>query len=288
MLTARDAVADRVAGLEAGADDYLVKPFAIEELVARLRALTRRGRGSRHACSPTPTWRSTCAARSATRAGRTIVLTGRETALLELLLRDPGQTVTRERAIDEIWGGAAEANVVDRYVTRLRRKLGDAAADPHAPRLRASSCAPRPRPAGHRAEQLVHPVLGHRPAEQIALGAVAAEIAQLGELGVGLDPLGDHAQPERVAELHHRRHQRRLARVACPARRRSSGGSSACRPADRAASASEECPVPKSSIASLTPSWRNAPSIRASVGVVLHACPRSPPGTARWGRRRWR
>jgi two-component system response regulator MprA len=65
------------------------------------------------------------AARSASRAGRTIVLTGRETALLELLLRDPGQMVTRERALDEIWASAAESNVVDRYVTRLRRKLGE-------------------------------------------------------------------------------------------------------------------------------------------------------------------
>jgi two-component system response regulator MprA len=124
MLTARDAVADRVAGLEAGADDYLVKPFAIEELVARLRALTRRGRAGEAVLAYADLTLDP-AARTATRRGRTIVLTGREAALLELLLRDPGQTITRERAIDEIWESAAESNVVDRYVTRLRRKLGE-------------------------------------------------------------------------------------------------------------------------------------------------------------------
>ena len=82
--------------------------------------------GSRTRCSPTPTSSLDTSTRVATprRAGP-IELTGREAALLELLLRDPGHTVTRERAIDEIWDGAAEANVVDRYVTRLRRKLGD-------------------------------------------------------------------------------------------------------------------------------------------------------------------
>jgi two-component system response regulator MprA len=124
MLTARDAVADRVAGLEAGADDYLVKPFAIQELIARLRALTRRGKLPETQLSYADLVLD-IAAHRAIRGGRTIVLTGRETALLELLLRDPGHTVTRERAIDEIWEGAAEVNVVDRYVTRLRRKLGD-------------------------------------------------------------------------------------------------------------------------------------------------------------------
>ncbi len=123
MLTARDAVPDRVAGLEAGADDYLIKPFAIQELIARIRALTRRH------TDPQPLIAYAdlvldVEARSARRTKRTIELTGRETALLELLLREPGRTVTRERAIDEIWDGAAEANVVDRYVTRLRRKLG--------------------------------------------------------------------------------------------------------------------------------------------------------------------
>ncbi|MGI8714037.1 MAG: response regulator transcription factor [Solirubrobacteraceae bacterium] len=124
MLTARDGVADRVAGLEAGADDYLVKPFAVPELIARLRALTRRGRTSEQVLAYADLTLDV-AARSASRSGRAIELTGREAALLELLLRETGRTVTRDRALAEIWDDAAEANVVDRYVTRLRRKLGD-------------------------------------------------------------------------------------------------------------------------------------------------------------------
>ncbi len=124
MLTARDAVADRVAGLEAGADDYLVKPFAIEELVARLRALTRRGRDERSLLSYADLTLDTDT-RAARRGSRTIELTGREAALLAMLLARPGHAVTRERALDQIWGGAAQDNVVDRYVTRLRQKLGE-------------------------------------------------------------------------------------------------------------------------------------------------------------------
>jgi two-component system, OmpR family, response regulator MprA len=125
MLTARDAVPDRVAGLEAGADDYLVKPFAVQELIARLRALTRRGLepaagGLRSYGDLT----LDASARRARRGARAIELTGREAALLELLLRELGRVVTRERAIEEIWDDAAEPNVVDRYITRLRRKLG--------------------------------------------------------------------------------------------------------------------------------------------------------------------
>jgi two-component system response regulator MprA len=125
MLTARDAVPDRVAGLESGADDYLVKPFAIQELIARLRALTRRGSDA-HAGGLRSYGDLTLDvdARKAVRAGRPIDLTAREVDLLELLLREPGRVVTRDRAIEEIWDDGAEANVVDRYVTRLRRKLG--------------------------------------------------------------------------------------------------------------------------------------------------------------------
>jgi two-component system response regulator MprA len=123
MLTARDAVPDRVTGLEAGADDYLVKPFAVQELIARLRALTRRA-DTRQLLSYADLVLE-LESGGATRSSRAIELTGRERALLELLLREAGRTVTRERALDEIWSGAAEPNVVDRYVTRLRRKLGD-------------------------------------------------------------------------------------------------------------------------------------------------------------------
>jgi two-component system, OmpR family, response regulator MprA len=127
MLTARDAVPDRVAGLEAGADDYLVKPFAVEELVARLRALTRRTSDAAAGGAPVRSYADLTldvAGRRAARGGRSIELTAREVDLLELLLREPGRVITRERAVDEIWASGAEANVVDRYVTRLRRKLG--------------------------------------------------------------------------------------------------------------------------------------------------------------------
>jgi two-component system response regulator MprA len=124
MLTARDGVADRVAGLQAGADDYLVKPFAVPELIARLHALTRRGRSSETVLAYADLTLDV-AAKTASRGGRAIELTGREVALLELLLRETGRAVTRDRALAEIWDDAAEPNVVDRYVTRLRRKLGD-------------------------------------------------------------------------------------------------------------------------------------------------------------------
>jgi two-component system response regulator MprA len=122
MLTARDAVPDRVAGLESGADDYLVKPFATEELVARVRALTRRGHAdSGDLAVGGLTLRTE--ARIAVRDGRRIELTERETALLELLMRHARQVVSREDAIDALWDGAATANLVDRYIGRLREKL---------------------------------------------------------------------------------------------------------------------------------------------------------------------
>jgi two-component system response regulator MprA len=124
LLTARDAVADRVAGLDAGADDYLVKPFAAEELTARLRALRRRGEpaGSQLMVEGLAL---DVAGRRAQRDGRESVLTRRETALLELLMRRAGAVVSRELALDSVWRGQAAPNVVDRYVAFLRQKLGD-------------------------------------------------------------------------------------------------------------------------------------------------------------------
>lgn len=125
MLTARDAIDDRVSGLVAGADDYVVKPFAIEEVVARLHALSRRGSDLRRRVSYADITLD-LGTNSVERAGREpIELTGRERALLELLMRDPRAVVSRDAAIEAIWQGAAVPNIVDRYVARLRRKLGE-------------------------------------------------------------------------------------------------------------------------------------------------------------------
>ncbi len=125
MLTARDAVEDRVRGLEAGADDYVVKPFAIDEVVARLRALTRRGSDRSGRLAHGSIVLDTATGTVTNGAGPPLQLTAREAQLLELLLRDPRAVLSRDAAIEAIWGGAATANIVDRYVTRLRRKLGD-------------------------------------------------------------------------------------------------------------------------------------------------------------------
>jgi two-component system, OmpR family, response regulator MprA len=124
LLTARDAVADRVAGLEAGADDYVIKPFAVEELLARIAAVERRGRPVGDALVA-GALRLDPIARTLRRDGREVDLTEREAALLELLMRNPRTVIARDRAIDELWGAAAVENVVDRTVTNLRRKLGE-------------------------------------------------------------------------------------------------------------------------------------------------------------------
>jgi two-component system, OmpR family, response regulator MprA len=125
LLTARDAVADRVAGLDAGADDYLVKPFATDELLARVRALLRRGQTAGDLLSVGDVTLD-LRGRSATRAGRDLALTPREADLLELLLRNARAVVSRDQALEQVWaGGGATANAVDRYVAYLRRKLGD-------------------------------------------------------------------------------------------------------------------------------------------------------------------
>jgi two-component system response regulator MprA len=124
MLTARDAVADRVAGLDVGADDYLVKPFATEELVARLRALMRRGAGAGQRLSLGDLTLE-IDKRELRRAGRLIELTAREAALLELMMRSPRRVVTREQALADVWRDEASPGIVDAYVMRLRAKLGE-------------------------------------------------------------------------------------------------------------------------------------------------------------------
>jgi two-component system response regulator MprA len=125
MLTARDTVTDRVRGLEAGADDYVVKPFAIEEVVARLRALLRRGRDRSTVIGVGSISLDTERQEVRRGDGEMVELTRREAELLEMLMRDPRTVISREAALERIWGGAAVENVVDRYVARLRRKLGD-------------------------------------------------------------------------------------------------------------------------------------------------------------------
>jgi two-component system, OmpR family, response regulator MprA len=124
FLTARDTVEDAVAGFEAGGDDYLVKPFAVAELLVRLRALLRRTRAPGRELTYRDV-RLDPSARRASRAGREILLTARESALLELLLREAGRTVTRAEALRAVWAGDALPSVVDRYVAYLRRKLGE-------------------------------------------------------------------------------------------------------------------------------------------------------------------
>ena len=124
LLTARDAVADRVAGLDSGADDYLVKPFATDELLARVERL-RRGRTGGDLLSAGDVTLD-LQERAASRAGRDLALTPREADLLELLLRNARGVVSREQALQHVWGeGGATANAVDRYVAYLRRKLGE-------------------------------------------------------------------------------------------------------------------------------------------------------------------
>jgi two-component system, OmpR family, response regulator MprA len=125
MLTARDGVRDRVAGLDAGADDYLVKPFALSELTARVRALLRRMRPAEVYAHGELVLDP--ALRIVERNGRSIQLTAREADLLELLMRRPGRVVTRRAALASVWadGRGASDNVVDRYVAYLRQKLGD-------------------------------------------------------------------------------------------------------------------------------------------------------------------
>ena len=127
LLTARDTLEDRVAGLNSGADDYLIKPFAFEELLARVRALLRRGRSADALRLAVGDLNMDLVTRKVTRGGRTIELTAREFELLEYLLRHQGQVVLRDTLGREVWKettrGTPLNNVIDVHIARLRRKI---------------------------------------------------------------------------------------------------------------------------------------------------------------------
>ena len=131
MLTALDAVSDRVSGLDHGADDYLAKPFAMAELRARVRALGRRTADDRSPRITVHDLELDPATLGVRRAGRQIRLTTREFALLELLARHPGQIFAQDRLIEALWDAdyALESNIVEVYVRSLRRKVDDGRRD---------------------------------------------------------------------------------------------------------------------------------------------------------------
>jgi DNA-binding response OmpR family regulator len=131
ILTARDAVADKVAGLDLGADDYLTKPFAFEELLARVRALLRRGTDQRASVLRLGDLTLDPVTREARRGRRRIELTAREYSLLDYFLRHPGRVLTRPMIAEHVWGldFDSESNLVDVYVGYLRRKI-DASGEP--------------------------------------------------------------------------------------------------------------------------------------------------------------
>ncbi len=125
MLTAKDMVQDRVQGLDAGADDYMVKPFELDELLARIRALLRRTQPERIPVLTFSDLTLDTASRQAIRSGREIRLTAKEYDLLELFMRHPRQVLTREMIFDRVWGYdfGGESNVLDVYIRYLRQKL---------------------------------------------------------------------------------------------------------------------------------------------------------------------
>jgi two-component system, OmpR family, copper resistance phosphate regulon response regulator CusR len=131
VVTARDSVEDRVIGLDAGADDYLVKPFAFAELLARIRALSRRGRSDAPVRLKVADLEMDAASRRVTRGGRTLDLTAREFELLEYLVRNHGRVVSREMLARDVWKETGRAtpldNVIDVHIARLRRKVDEAA-----------------------------------------------------------------------------------------------------------------------------------------------------------------
>lgn len=127
LLTARDGIEDRVTGLDAGADDYLVKPFAFDELLARIRALLRRSADSATNVFTLADLTVDCDTREVARAGVAIPLSSREFAILEYMVRNKGIVLTRDRISQHIWNYDYEgaSNVIDVYIRYLRRKIDD-------------------------------------------------------------------------------------------------------------------------------------------------------------------
>jgi len=146
LITARDAVEDRVFGLDSGADDYLTKPFAFVELSARVRALLRRDAASEKLSVGVGALRLDSLALAATMAGRPLSLSPKEFALLRLLALHVGETVARAVILDEVWGTThnIDPNIVDQYVSYLRRKV-----DPNLARVQIATV----RGAGYRLEE---------------------------------------------------------------------------------------------------------------------------------------
>jgi DNA-binding response OmpR family regulator len=130
LLTARNQLGDRVEGLNLGADDYLAKPFYVEELAARIQALLRRLSGERQSTVQVGPFTLDCLAREVTGAGLTVELTGREFALMGLLMRSAGRVLTRTQMLEHVWGYDFDpsTNLVDACVQRIRRKLEPIAA----------------------------------------------------------------------------------------------------------------------------------------------------------------
>ena len=131
IATARDRVADRIAGLDAGADDYMVKPIDLDELAARLRAIERRVVGRTEPAIVIGDIAIDLATRSVTKAAQPVDLTARELAVLLALARRPGVTLSRDQLVDALygWEGSIESNAIDVYIHHLRRKLGADAID---------------------------------------------------------------------------------------------------------------------------------------------------------------
>ena len=148
MLTARDSLGDRVRGLDGGADDYLTKPFAFEELLARIRALLRRSELSRPPALTAGDLVLDPVTHRVTRGGADVGLTPKEYAILEVLMRHPGRLVTKSRIAESVWEQAPDdfSNLVDVHVSHLRRKIETADASPiiHTVRARGFRLGPGP------------------------------------------------------------------------------------------------------------------------------------------------